>query len=381
MPMIDLFDDGHCRLLYPIHLVEGVAQIRVGAFTQQERWARVEQDLLAQGWNGGNLCVNARWIPDAETANLILNQDLSAGANWNGVSLIRPGESVLAASQAPEFKGTPRFIGHANDLFTGLEDQIQRDLEWMSAAWSLRSLKVKGPSDIYGPQDRIWVSEDATIRAASLDTTRGVIVVGPGARVEPGSHIEGPVVLCEGAVVRTGAHIRGATVIGPHCKVGGEVSNVHFQGWANKAHGGFLGNSVIGRWCNLGAGTHSSNLKNTYGHVRQWSMASQAMEDSGLQFCGVLMGDHSKCGIGTTLNTGTILGPACVVFDAGFPPKHLPPFSWHDARLGQTERHDLPRMLATAETVMARRGQALTQAAKDNLSALYADAMANGASN
>ena len=142
MPMIDLFDDGHCRLLYPIHLVEGVAQIRVGAFTQQERWARVEQDLLAQGWNGGGLCVNARWIPDAETANLILNQDLSAGANWNGVSLIRPGGPVHAASQAPEFKGTPRFIGHANDLFTGLEDQIQRDLEWMSATWSLRSLKV-----------------------------------------------------------------------------------------------------------------------------------------------------------------------------------------------------------------------------------------------
>ena len=187
-------------------------------------------------------------------------------------------------------------------------------------------------------------------------------------------------VLCEGAVVRTGAHIRGATVIGPHCKVGGEVSNVHFQGWANKAHSGFLGNSVIGRWCNLGAGTHSSNLKNTYGHVRQWSMASQAMEDSGLQFCGVLMGDHSKCGIGTTLNTGTILGRPvwCLTRDSH---PSTSPFLLADARLGQTERHDLPRMLATAETVMARRGQALTQAAKDNLSALYADAMANGASN
>ena len=381
MPMIDLFDDGHCSPLYPFHLVEGVAQIRVGAFTQQARWARVEQDLLANGWTGGVLQVNARWIPDAETAQLLLDQDLSSGANWDGLPLIRPTEAVDLASPAPEFKGQPRFIGHANDLFMNLEDQIQRDLEWMTQAWRLRSWEAEGPTAVYGPQDRIQVSEDTMVRAASLDTTDGVIVVGPGARVEPGSHIEGPVVLCEGAVVRTGAHIRGATVIGPHCKVGGEVSNVHFQGWANKAHSGFLGNSVIGRWCNLGAGTHSSNLKNTYGHVRQWSHATGQMEDSGLQFCGVLMGDHSKCGIGTTLNTGTVLGPACVVYDAGFPPKHLPPFSWHDARTGQTELYDLPRMLATAETVMARRGQTLTQAAKDNLSALHAEVVANGAPN
>ena len=153
--------------------------------------------------------------------------------------------------------------------------------------------------------------------------------------------------------------------------MGGELSNVNFQGWANKAHGGFLGNSVIGRWCNLGAGTVSSNLKNTYGPVRQWSDATGQMEDTGLQFCGVLMGDHTKCGIGTTLNTGTILGPACVVFDAGFPPKHLPPFSWHDAKSGETVPHDLDRMLATAETVMARRNETLSDTAKDNLSAVF----------
>ena len=173
-------------------------------------------------------------------------------------------------------------LDHANDLFSGLEDQLTRDLDAMRSNWTLHPARVVPPTQLYGPADQVLVAEDAVVRAATLDTSGGAIVIGPGARVEPGSHLEGPLVVHEGAVVRTGAHIRGATVIGPHCKVGGEIANVHFQGWANKAHGGFLGNSVIGRWCNLGAGTVSSNLKNTYGSVRQWSHASGQMEDSGL---------------------------------------------------------------------------------------------------
>jgi UDP-N-acetylglucosamine diphosphorylase/glucosamine-1-phosphate N-acetyltransferase len=272
-------------------------------------------------------------------------------------------------------------LDHANDLFSGLEEQIDQDLNEMMSSWQLKAIQVDTPTQVYGTADRVLVAGNAVVRAATLDTSGGAIVIGPGARIEPGSHLEGPVVVHEGAVVRTGAHIRGATIIGPHCKVGGEISNVNFQGWANKAHGGFLGNSVIGHWCNLGAGTISSNLKNTYGSVRQWSLATGRMEDSGLQFCGVLMGDHSKCGIGTTLNTGTILGPACVVFDAGFPPKHLAAFSWHDARSGKTVLHDLDRMLATAETVMARRNVTLSAASRDNLSALYDQAVGQGASN
>lgn len=374
MPMIHLFDDGLCPELYPFHLVEGVGEIRLGTFTQTQRWERVEQELIALGWTG-ELQVNGRWIPDAGTAQQLM---ASASLDYEGTPLARPSNPDVASPTSTSLDQPPRLIGHANDLFVHLGDQVERDRDWMAEAWQLRPFSAGAHTATYGPEGRVWMAEDATIRAASLDTTQGDIVIGPGARIEPGSHIEGPVVLCEGAVVRTGAHIRGATVIGPHCKVGGEVSNVNFQGWANKAHGGFLGNSVIGRWCNLGAGTQSSNLKNTYGTVRQWSEKQQSMVDSGLQFCGVLMGDHSKCGIGTTLNTGSILGPGCVVFDSGFPPKHLPPFSWHDARSGQTEIHDLPRMIATAETVMARRGAALTREAKDNLSALHAEVRASG---
>jgi len=367
MPMIHLFDDGLCSRLYPFHLVEGGAGIRHGAFTQRERWDRVAQALTAHG-REEDLHVNSRWIPDAETVNLLLQHP---ALDVGDTPLLRPSDGQHDTKPAPLPTEGVRLIGHANDLFSGLEDQINRDLGWMKAAWQLQPLEASPHTATYGSAGSVLAAADADVRAASLDTSSGVIVIGPGARVEPGSHIEGPVVLCEGAVVRTGAHIRGATVIGPQCKVGGEVSNVHFQGWANKAHGGFLGNSVIGRWCNLGAGTTSSNLKNTYGTVRQWSPEAEGMIDSGLQFCGVLMGDHSKCGIGTTLNTGTIFGPACVVFDAGFPPKHLPPFSWHNARHERTELHDLPRMLSTADAVMARRGLSMSPVAKDNLSALF----------
>ena len=369
MPKIHLFDDNGCRHLYPFHLVEGVEGIRHGAFTQEERWRQVEADLVQRGWQG-DVSVNSRWIPDAHTADDLLTAG-SGSLAFNGLRLSQPLPQSADPITAVELEREPRMIAHANDLFSHLGEQLLLDVDAFAARWNLRPFSPAPPTHTFGAADQIMVAEDAVVRAATLDASSGPILIGPGATLEPGSHIEGPALIHRHAVVRTGAHVRGATVIGPHSKVGGELSNVNFQGWANKAHGGFLGNSVIGRWCNLGAGTVSSNLKNTYGSVRQWSDATGQMEDTGLQFCGVLMGDHTKCGIGTTLNTGTVLGPACVVFDAGFPPKYLPPFSWHDAKSGRTEVHDLQRMLATASTVMARRNEAVSAAAKDNLSALF----------
>ena len=194
---------------------------------------------------------------------------------------------------------------------------------WLRCGTSAPCLRHRQPTPLV-LQTRLWWPRTPWFGAATLDASSGPIVVGfRRHRVEPGSHIEGPVIHRH-AVVRAGAHVRGATVIGPHSKVGGELSNVNFQGWANKAHGGFLGNSVIGRWCNLGAG---NGVQQPQEHLRLGPAmvgVTGQMEDTGLQFCGVLMGDHTKCGIGTTLNTGTILGPACVVFDAGFPPSTSP---------------------------------------------------------
>jgi len=371
MPEIHLFFDPDCAGLYPFHLIEGVEGIRQGAFTQRERWSRVEKQLGDRGWIAP-LHVNARWIPDDHTVDGLMRLGERGELRHGRDRLAFHASTEDDVTLSPiEVEHAPRLLRHGNDLFTGLEHQLLADVDTLRELWGLTEFSTNPPTHAFGPADRILVSSDAIVRASTLDSSGGAIVIGPGAQIEPGSHIQGPVIIHEGAVVRTGTHIRGATVIGPHCKVGGEISNVNFQGWANKAHGGFIGNSVIGRWCNLGAGTESSNLKNTYGTVRQWSEQEQRMVDTGLQFCGVLMGDHSKCGIGTTLNTGTIMGPASVVFDAGFPPKHLPPFSWHDARTRSTEPHDLGKMLSTARTVMARRGMTLSDGAKANLSALH----------
>jgi len=380
MPTIRLFEDERCSALHPFHLVDGVSGIRCGAWTQQERWDQVADDLQRMGVDDATVYdINARWIPDEGTAEALAR--MAHDSEW------REGEVLMAKAQgnptagegAARGEGQLRLIDHANVLFTALDVQLRKDVSSLTETWSLSPLEAGPHTAVYGPADQVLVASDARVRAASIDAEAGPVVIGPGATVEPGVHLKGPLVIGEGATVRMGACISGPTVIGPHCKVGGEISNVSFQGWANKAHGGFLGNSVIGRWCNLGAGTESSNLKNTYGEVRQWDADSGTLKGSGLQFCGLLMGDHSKCGIGTTFNTGTVIDPACVIFDAGFPPKHLPAFSWYNARSGDMEIQNLDRMLGTAEKVMARRGMEISEAQRANLTRLHQKRSETGA--
>jgi UDP-N-acetylglucosamine diphosphorylase/glucosamine-1-phosphate N-acetyltransferase len=173
-----------------------------------------------------------------------------------------------------------------------------------------------------------------------------------------GCMLRGPVALGEGAVLKMGAKIYGASAFGPECRVGGEVSNSVLQGYSNKGHDGFLGNSVLGEWCNLGADTNTSNLKNTYGAVQAYSYATDGQVDTGLQFCGLVMGDHSKSGINTMFNTGTVVGVAANVFGSGFPPKHVPSFVWGGAE-GFSE-HTLSKAMETAQRVMERRHVPLT---------------------
>ena len=279
----------------------------------------------------------------------------------------QPNHPTPVAASAPQ-----QLLQNANGLFGLLGDRINTDVDLLKESWSLQPFAGSAATAVFGPASSFLVHPSAVIKAATVDVESGPVLIGPGVTIEPGAHLKGPLIVCDGATIRTAGRISGPTVIGPHCKVGGEVSNVNFQGWANKAHDGFLGNSVIGRWCNLGAGTESSNLKNTYGEVRQWDAQSRSLKGTGLQFCGLLMGDHSKCGIGTTFNTGTVVDPASIIFDAGFPPKHLPPFSWFNARLDSMEVQDLGRMLDTADKVMARRGMSLTPVQRDRLSQLHA---------
>lgn len=373
MPVIHLSEDTGCAALHPFHLIDGVAGIRFGAFTQAERWTEIESSWPHEtAPEQSALKVNARWVPDENTLGELtslapgdrLIQDNIVLAEWTRLN--PQGESRTPRHEA-------HLLTHANALFTGLSAQIERDIVKVVELWGIGAEASSPEITTYGDRLAWKASPSAVNRAASINTEEGPVIIGPHVVIEPGAHLKGPLLVCEGATIRMGARISGPTVIGPHCKVGGEISNVNFQGWANKAHDGFLGNSVIGRWCNLGAGTESSNLKNTYGEVRQWSAVSGMLEGTGLQFCGLLMGDHSKCGIGTTFNTGTVVDPASVIFDSGFPPKHLPPFSWYNAKSEKMEIQSLNRMLSTAERVMERRGLNLTEVQRDNLTRLHAE--------
>lgn len=220
----------------------------------------------------------------------------------------------------------------------------------------------------------IFIEEGALLRFCTLNAAEGSIYIGRSAEVMEGAHIRGPFALGDFSKVRMGAKIYGPTAIGKHCKVGGEVSESIIQDYSNKAHDGYIGNACIGSWCNLGADTNCSNLKNNYQPVRVFSEASGRFEETGLQFCGLIMGDHSKSGINTMFNTATVVGPFCNIFGAGFPRAYIPSFSWGGAQ--GMRQHPLRDALATARIVMARREVALSDDYARAVEAFYGESVA-----
>lgn len=245
-------------------------------------------------------------------------------------------------------------------IFACAEKAIAFDFDRLTTG---RQSAALDPSVRVCGQHPIFVEEGAKLWDCTLNASEGPIYIGAEAEVMEGAHIRGSFALGIHSVVKMGAKIYGATTIGPHCKVGGELANVNFQGYSNKAHDGFLGNSVIGSWCNLGADTNCSNLKNTYDEVRVWSVPDNTFVRTGQQFCGLLMGDHSKTGINTMLNTGTVIGAFCNIFGGGFPRTWIPPFSWGGS--AGFKPHDITTALETAKRVMARRGVAISQEMED----------------
>jgi UDP-N-acetylglucosamine diphosphorylase/glucosamine-1-phosphate N-acetyltransferase len=216
---------------------------------------------------------------------------------------------------------------------------------------------------------QIFLEKGAKAEASILSTDNGPIYLGKDSEVMEGSVIRGPFALCDHAGVKMGAKVYGPTTVGPHSKIGGEVNNSVIIGYSNKGHDGFLGNSVLGEWCNLGADTNNSNLKNNYGLVDCWNHSSRSYIDTGLQFCGLIMGDHSKTGINTMLNTGTVVGVSCNIYGADFPRKYIPSFSWGSGR--SMLNYKLDKALETAERVMDRRGVKLDKTEQDLLESVF----------
>ena len=206
-------------------------------------------------------------------------------------------------------------------------------------------------------KENIFIGKNVKIKASVLNAETGPIYIGDNCEIQEGSLIRGPFALCEGSTVSMGAKMKGDNTIGPYCKVGGEISNSILFGYSNKGHDGFLGNSVLGEWCNLGADTNTSNLKNNYSNVSIYSYAENGNVDTGSQFCGLTMGDHSKAGINTMFNTGTVVGVSANVFEGDFPTKNIPSFAW-----GKNEVYDFDKAIETAKRVMERRGKSLSEA-------------------
>lgn len=383
-----LFDDANSEHLLPLTFTRPSAELMVGIWTIKEKWSfYLGHDLshipyrsylskkYVAVYGSDNCYINGRLLPDAKLIQAI--QSLGMGASlWKGEELlaIRSNEHLqkfdlatisLLAQHKHVFEEDITLIAKPYELFLFNGKQIKADFAALTQG--RKSQPIDASNRVVG--DAIFIEEGATVVNAILNASAGPVYIGKDAEVMDGAIIRGPFSLGEHSTVKMGAKIYGDTSIGPHSKVGGEVSNSVILGYSNKGHDGFMGNAVIGHWCNWGADTNNSNLKNNYEIVKLWDYVTGRFANTGLQFCGLIMGDHSKCGINTMFNTGTVIGVGANIFGAGFPRNFLPSFSWGGPQGMDTFK--LPKFFQTAEKVMERRGIELDAIEKELLTAIY----------
>lgn len=381
---IIFFDGPEWETLRPFTLTKPVAELRIGILKFAERWQKLlkgnysflTQDYLANKYKveaeSQNLFINSVFFPNGELVQSI--QNLREGESiWYKESLVAA-NTGLDAFQSKRFKekksiqSTVIQIQHLWDLFTYNPFAIQYDFDLLTEG--RQSQAISETNRIIHPE-RVFLEEGAVVEHAILNATDGPIYVGVEAEIMEGSMIRGGLALCEHGKINMGAKIYPGTTIGPHSKVGGEVNNSILMGYSNKGHDGFLGNSVLGEWCNLGADTNNSNLKNNYSNIRLWDYSTKSYIDTGLQFCGLMMGDFSKSAINTQFNTGTVVGVSANVFDPGFPPKFIPSFSWGGKK--DSEKFDLEKSFDAAEKMMVRRKKLLTEKDKYILNHIFSE--------
>ena len=382
---IILFDDQYAANLLPFTFTRPVSELRLGILTIREKWERFFvndkvsfsyltknylQDKFACQTTNDNFYVNGALLPTEDLVKAISGLEIGKGLMaGNKIIALRSDNFSLSDYSSIEFSGYDNqtdFINFPWEIFSKNDQEIKADFKLITA--NKKSQVVSSTNQIIGSEN-IFIEEGAKVECSIINTSTGPVYIGKNAEVMEGCIIRGPFALNEGAVLKMGAKIYGATTIGPGCKVGGEVSNSVFIANSNKAHDGFLGNSVVGEWCNLGADTNTSNLKNNYSNVKVWSYHERKMIDTGLLFCGLMMGDHSKCGINTMFNTGTVVGVSANIFGAGFPDKFLPSFTWGGT--AESEKFLLDKAVALAATVMKRRGISMTPADEKILSEVF----------
>lgn len=344
-----LFDSQQRQNLLPLTYTKPVAELRVGILKIVEKWNRylkTECSFLTEEYlqekfpakiEDQNLLINGALLPDENLAQqiselknkeaLTKNDELIA-INLEKGDLLAFFSGKLEEYSNNEYEADINIINNTWDIFSMNGEEIEADYDLLTQ--DRISQEISSTVQIIG-EEQVFFEEGAKAEFVTINASSGPVYIGKDAEIMEGAVIRGPFALCEHSVVKMSSKIYGPTTIGPESKVGGELNNVVIQGFTNKAHDGFLGNSVIGEWCNLGADTNNSNLKNNYAEVRLWDYKTEGFAKTGLQFCGLIMGDHSKCGINTMFNTGTVIGVSANIFGSGFPRNFIPSFSWGGA--------------------------------------------------
>ena len=380
-----LFDGSVRTALLPFTYTRPVADIRIGILTIREKWEKylgsttttITEDYLSEKFPlvemEDNVLINASFLPNPSLVELVTQLKEN--------ELILYDEEILAfyaketqeeidfsTYNAIEYNAEVLRIEHTWDIFSKNAEALEADFKLITEG--RKSAPISKTNSLICPEN-IFLEEGAKVEFSVLNATDGPIYLGKNSEVWEGNLIRGGFALCEKAVVKMGTMIYGATTVGPYSKVSGELSNSVIFGYSSKGHEGYLGNAVLGEWCNIGASSNNSNLKNNYALVKLWNYESETFEQTGLQFCGLMMGDHSKTAINTMFNTGTVIGVNCNIYVPGFPRNFIPSFSWGGATGFTTYQPE--KAFEAAKVMMARRNVEFNEMDARILTQVYED--------
>ena len=391
MTNLILFDSEARKHLLPLTATRPMGELRLGILTLREKWERhmrasvsyITQEYLHEKYpirvEAENLVINSGILPNAALCQHIYKMGMNEALLFQGelvAARLDEGqfEALIEDDGAHELEGTeidssiPLVqVRRLWDLFMLNGDAITADFDLLTKN---KTSKAISPSNQILGSNPVFLEEGVKMECCTINTTQGPVYIGRNAEIMEGSILRGPVAIGEHAVIKMGTRVYGPTTIGPNCKVGGEISRSNLLANSNKGHEGYLGDAVLGEWCNIGADTNNSNLKNNYSEVKLWDYAAERFVNTGLQFCGLVMGDHAKCGINTMFNTGTVVGVFANVFGAGYPRNFIPDFSWGGADAGY-RTYRFTDACDTAVRVLERRNQVFSELDKAILYHIY----------
>jgi UDP-N-acetylglucosamine diphosphorylase/glucosamine-1-phosphate N-acetyltransferase len=364
-----LFDGDNWQDLKPLTYTRPISELRVGITTIRKKWAQfsnsiswITEEYLSKKYPvnllDDNVFVSSCIIPTSELVSVIegLKDNQSIFKDDRLIAFRSPSYEDVSGCEKLNYEGEIISIDHTWDIFEKNDEVLK--LDFVNLTQGRVSEPLSKTNNVLVPEN-VFVESGAKVEFATIDASAGPVYIGKDAEIMAGALIQGPLALCEHATIKMGAKIYGATTIGPWCKVAGEIQNSVLTGYSNKGHDGYLGNAVLGEWCNIGADSNNSNLKNNYAKVKIWDYTTERFANTGLQFCGLIMGDHSKCGINTMFNTGTVVGVSANIFGSGFPRNFIPSYSWGGA--AGFSLYALKKALETATIVMERRKLELTE--------------------